>query len=125
AARIALVVGGCGGIDLALVTALHAQGLRVVVMDLASSLQARPLPDGVARIADDLREELSVIAAFKALAVEHSHLDYLVNVAGYTSALQPVEELGTSTFDDIHAGNLRGMLLCCKHVLPVLRAGND
>ena len=125
AARIALVVGGCGGIGLAIVTALHAQGLRVVVMDLASSMQARPLPDGVARIAVDLREEFSVIAAFKALAAEHPHLDYLVNVAGYTSALQPVEELGTATFDDIHAGNLRGMLLCCKHALPLLRAGND
>jgi len=123
--RKALVVGGCGGIGHAVVRALLDQGLQVVVMDLPGSLQSRPLPDGVETFAVDLRDEASVADAFHALAARHPALDYLVNVAGYTSALVPVQDLDVTVFDDIHAGNLRGMLLCCKHALPLLRRGTD
>ncbi len=125
AARTALVVGGCGGIGDAVVTALLAQGVQVVVMDLATSLLARPLPDTVQGIAIDLRDEASVLAAFAQLATRHRAIDYLVNVAGYTSALAPVAQLDMAMFDDIHAGNLRGMVLCCKHALPLLQHGSD
>ena len=62
ASRTALVVGGCGGIGHALVGALLDQGVQVAVMDLPGSLQSRSLPDGVAKIAVDLRDEASVAA---------------------------------------------------------------
>ena len=123
ASRTALVGGGCGGIGHALVGALLDQGVQVAVMDLPGSLQSRSLPDGVAKIAVDLRDEASVAAAFQELSARHPALDYMVNVAGYTSALVPVQELEMAEFDDIHAGNLRGMLLCCKHALPLLQRG--
>lgn len=120
AGRRAVVVGGCGGIGHAIVQALAAQGVQVVVLDLAASLAARALPEGTAGIELDARDEASVAAAFARLAEDGQGIDYLVNVAGYTGELQPIQSLDMAAFDDIHAGNLRGLLLCCRHALPLM-----
>ncbi len=120
--RTVVVVGGCGGIGHAMVQEFAAQHLTVVVMDLPASLAARSLPTPISSIAVDVRDEASVESAFAQLADTHpGGIDYLVNVAGYTGDLRSVEHLDTTMFDDIHSGNLRGLMLCCRHALPLLR----
>lgn len=116
-----VVVGGCGGIGLAIVLAALAQQARITVIDLPGSLEQRQLPAGVLGIAADIRDPGQVQSAFSRLANHHDHVDGLVNVAGYTGGLQPLQTLADSVFEDIHQGNLRGALHCCQQALPLLR----
>lgn len=116
-----VVVGGCGGIGHAIVQAAHAQQAHITVLDLPQSLQQRRLPAGVNGVAVDIRDADAVASAFQRLAESHPLIDGLVNVAGYTGGLQPLEQLDQEQFEDIHAGNLAGALHCCRHALPLLR----
>ncbi|KRG58306.1 SDR family NAD(P)-dependent oxidoreductase [Stenotrophomonas sp. JC08] len=116
-----VVVGGCGGIGHAIVQAAHAQQAQISVVDLAQSLQQRPLPDGVHGVAADIRDPAAVSAAFAQVAAHHPQIDGLVNVAGYTGGLQTLDGLEAAVFEDIHQGNLRGALHCCQQALPLLR----
>lgn len=115
------VVGGCGGIGYAIVLAALAQQVQVSVLDLPASLAQRQMPGDVDAIALDIRDAQQVAAAFAQMAQRHSHLDALVNVAGYTGGLQNLEGIDDTLFDDIQQGNLHGALQCCRHALPLLR----
>jgi 3-oxoacyl-[acyl-carrier protein] reductase len=114
-----LVVGGAGGIGMAIVTALKDVGAEAIVMDLPTSLAARSLPRGVAVRKVDVRREESVEAAFADLPP----LTGAVNVFGYTPDLAPVAELAIDTFDDAMSANLRGVFLCCRKEAPLLSGG--
>src|SRR5690606_2856498 len=118
AAKHVAVLGGAGGIGRALVAALSARGDDVVVLDLPASLERhRPSVDA---IAVDIHSEASIEAAMRALAARSPSLDGFVNLAGYNSMIQPLAETGTDYFDDILSGNLRGVFLSTRAVLPLL-----
>src|SRR5690606_36245806 len=90
----------------------------VVVLDLPASLERhRPSVDA---IAVDIHSEASIEAAMRALAARSPSLDGFVNLAGYNSMTQPLAETGTDYFDDILSGNLRGVFLSTRAVLPLL-----
>lgn len=121
-ARIVLV-GGCGGLGLAVMKACVAIDLRVAVLDLASSLEARALPAEVEAIALDIKDEASVTAAFADLHGRWEGAEGLVNFVGYTGDLDPAEQIETATLDELLAGNLRGTFLSSREGLKLLRAG--
>lgn len=115
--RIA-VLGGAGGIGRAVVADLTTAGYDVVALDLAVSLTRHASP--VPAIEIDILSETSVETAMAALADRWSAIDGFVNLAGYTSAVQPLSETSSDYFDDIVAGNLRGAFLATKAVLPMM-----
>lgn len=117
-----LVVGGCGGIGRALVSAALKADLRVAVMDLPASLEKHAPPKGVITIPVDATSEESVGTAFKSLGRRWSSLDAHVNLAGYMNTLTPVEKYSLAEFEDILAGSLRSSFLCARSAIPMLRA---
>ena len=116
------VLGGCGGIGMALVAACLENGLEVAVMDLPQSLAERSFPDGVRQIPLDARNADQVQAAYRQLAQAWPHLDGLVNLAGYTGEFLPMDELPLEDIDDVWSGNLRATAMSCRCALPLLRA---
>jgi NAD(P)-dependent dehydrogenase (short-subunit alcohol dehydrogenase family) len=118
-ARRLVLLGGCGGIGRALTARAMAEGRAVTVLDLPASLDRHPVPDGVAAVPVDLRDPVSVAAAFEGLGP----LSGFVNLAGYMTGLRPVEDTSLDEFDEMMSGNFRGAWLAAQAALPLLRAG--
>lgn len=121
-ARRMVVVGGCGGIGRALVSAARALSIEVKVMDTARAIDATPAQPGVDQIACDVSQEDQVQAAFDAIGATWGRIDALVNLAGYTGERIPVAEMPTREWDDIVNTDLRGMFLVARASAPWLRA---
>lgn len=114
-----VVVGGCGGIGLALVHAAVALDLRVTVFDLATSLATTPLPARVTAHPLDVTDEAAITAAFATLT---DGIDALVNLAGFTLACLPISDLTQADWHAVLAANLTGAFLIARAALPLLRA---
>jgi NAD(P)-dependent dehydrogenase (short-subunit alcohol dehydrogenase family) len=124
--RAALVTGGSSGIGLAIARALGADGYGLTI--------AAHRPRRLARAAEGLRDEgleVQPVSAdvgreedVAALIARHrdtyGRLDVLVNSAG-TGAMQRIEKVRTRLLDRIVAVNLRGLVLCTREALPLLR----
>lgn len=121
-ARIA-VVGAAGGIGRALTRALVAGGCVVVALDLPASLEGADLPEGVARIALDATEAVTVARAFGEVADAAPHLDGFVHLAGFTAPRARLEETDEAVWREVMDGNLTSAFLCARAALPLLSRG--
>jgi 3-oxoacyl-[acyl-carrier protein] reductase len=122
-ARTIAIVGGAGGIGRAVVAGLKAAGDDVVVLDLPVSLERHKLE--VPTIGIDILSEDAIDVAVAQLASRWPKLDGFVNLAGYNAKLQPLADTATEYFDDVIAGNLRGVFLSTKAVLPLMGGGGS
>lgn len=120
-----VVVGGCGGMGRALVSAAMGLGLRVAVLDMARSVELFPPPPGTLVQPCDVRDEAAVNAAFERLRTEWGGVDGLVDLAGYTGERIPLEQMKTQEWDDIVGTDLRGMFLVARACAPLLRASAE
>ena len=71
----------------------------------------------------DVTDEASIAAAVEACMSRFGRIDVLHNNVGISVAGGDAEvtELTTEAFDRIMAVNLRGTVMACKHVLPIMR----
>lgn len=117
-----VVTGGCGGIGGRLVTAALETGLRVAILDLPKSIAENPPPAGVSVHACDATDEAQVAAAMAAASESLGDVHYLVNLAGFATALTPVVELDPADFAEVMDGSVRSTLLCSRAAIPAIRA---
>lgn len=71
--------------------------------------------------AADITVEADIVNMVQACMNEFGRIDILHNNVGVAGAAgdAPVDSISSEVFDQIHAINLRGMVLTCKHVLPI------
>ena len=71
----------------------------------------------------DVTEEPALIEAVRAIVDRHGRIDVLQNNVGvaYTGGDSPLADLDEASFDRVMAINLRGTVMACKHVVPVMR----
>jgi NAD(P)-dependent dehydrogenase (short-subunit alcohol dehydrogenase family) len=110
--KVVLVTGAAGAIGSAVAEAVVRAGGLAVATDMAGKA-------GIDHALDVAAEEdwQRVIAALDAAA---GRLDGLVNAAGI-AALGSVEETDYATWRRVHAVNLDGTFLGCKHAMALLR----
>ena len=130
--KVAVVIGGSGGIGAAAAQALAAEGARVVVTWRSGEAAANALLAGfpgeghLAR-----RAVIEDSATLTALAGEveraFGRCDILVNTAGYTKPI-PIGDLDALTdefIDDMFKVNWRGQFAAIRAFAPLLKASGD
>ena len=136
AGKIAVVVGagqspGEGiGNGRATVLRFAQEGARILAVDrdLASAEETAALAaaEGGECLAfqADVTREATLAAAIEAAVRRWGRIDILHNNVGVSIAGgdKPLLELTEEAFDRVSAINLRGTIMACKHVVPVMRA---
>jgi meso-butanediol dehydrogenase/(S,S)-butanediol dehydrogenase/diacetyl reductase len=128
--KVALVVGGGRGIGAGIATSLAQAGADVIVADydMALALDTVTTIEGLGRrsaaLSVDVRSAESVFGMIDEVERDFGRLDIAVNNAGIVS-LGSVGELSIEQWDDVMTINLRGVFLCCKAELALMRKGRS
>ena len=123
--KVAIVTGANSGVGWAVARRLAKQGARVVLADIddaqtrARSLADEPGGEGLA-VKTDVSDVTQVDALFDKCRSVCGRLDYLVNCAG-VDRVNTVEDATIEEWDWIVGVNLRGVFLCCRAALPLMR----
>jgi 2-hydroxycyclohexanecarboxyl-CoA dehydrogenase len=128
--KVALVTGAAQGIGRAIATRLAEEGAKVAIADIqedvasktASDLKSAGLDTRAVKL--DVTSLESAIAAVTTVERDLGPVDILVNNAGWDK-LEPFVESTPDTWDRVIAINFRGVLNCCKAVIPVMQSRGD
>lgn len=114
--KTAVVTGGARNIGLAIARAFLKSGAKVVVADLS------PPPDdsGLLFCKTDVSCEQDVVAMADFAEQHCGGMDVLVNNAGIC-AEAAIAQTELEQWERVMAVNVRGVFLCAKHSLPLLR----
>lgn len=125
--KVAVITGASRGIGLALAQALVAEECNVVITGRSEQTLKAALeklnPYRATAIPCDVSDASSVGKLFAAIKKRHANIDVLVNNAGISHALNPVEQLAFETWKHVIDTNLTGMFLCTQAALPLMAAG--
>jgi NAD(P)-dependent dehydrogenase (short-subunit alcohol dehydrogenase family) len=126
--QIAIVTGGGQGIGQQIALRLAAEGAVVVIADINES-GSRETADLIARsggrearvLPTDVSSEKQVADLIAATLNQEHRIDILVNNSGIMGPVKRIEDISVEEWDVTMAVNLRGMFLCCKHVMPQMK----
>lgn len=127
--RIALITGAARGIGEAIARAFIADGARVILTDIAleaGQRTAERLGDRASFLRLDVRDESHWVEALDTIGQRHARLDVLVNNAGITGfedgfVPHDPEHASLEAWHAVHATNLDGVFLGCKHAIKAMR----
>lgn len=128
--KTALITGAARGIGLSIAEAFKREGAMVLMTDIRDELgrsECDRLGPQAAYRRLDVREESDWIAAMNDVRERWDGLDILVNNAGitgfedYPEAHDP-ERASLQAWRGVHATNLDGTFLGCKHAIRAMRA---
>ena len=126
--KVCIVTGAALGIGRACCERLADEGAILALFDvldaegeaLAAALQARGVRAAYWHV--DVADEASVRAATNAVVERFGALHALVNNAGISGSTKPTHEITEAEWDRVQAVNVKGVLFCCKHAIPHLKA---
>ena len=133
--RVAMIVGAGQspgqGVGNGRATALlfAREGAAVVCVDRTleaaeeTAAAVRAEGNAATALAADVTSEAQIEAMVAAARAEHGRIDVLHNNVGVSLAGgdAPLESITEAAFDNVFAINLRGMVMTCKHVVPLMR----
>jgi 3(or 17)beta-hydroxysteroid dehydrogenase len=121
--KVALVTGGASGLGAASVRMLVREGAKVAITDLneeAGQALAKELGDATRFWRLDVTREEDWTSVVDAVLATFGRLDVLVNNAGM-GIVKDVETLTLQEWRLVHAVNLDGVFLGCKHGIRAMR----
>lgn len=120
AGKTVVITGGSAGIGAGIARLFAAAGARGAVLDLAPA--ADP-PQGWLAVQADVREEISLTAAFEGIRRELVTIDVLVAAAGVVPPWRRTESLDLTEWDEVFKVNARGIAATLLHALPLVSDG--
>ena len=121
--KTALVTGAASGIGLQTSIRLAEEGARVMMTDInleEGLQQAEKLVTNAAFLKLDITEEEEWISVLDETVKRFDRLDILVNSAGMV-LIADVEQITLEDWRKVHAVNLDGTFLGCKHGVRVMK----
>ena len=120
--KVALITGAARGLGLSMAERFVAEGANVVLADvLDASAQAQRLGPAAHYVACDVSRAASVQDLVQQALARFGRIDVLVNNAGIEFA-KTVEHTTEAEWDALMGVNLKGVFLCARAVVPVMRA---
>lgn len=128
--KVAIVTGAAQGIGWHYARGLAEEGAQVVVADVLDPAPAVERIEAAVQGASvigqpcDVSDPAQAAALIKRATDEFGRLDVLVNNAAIFAKLKPsrTEDIDVEEWDRVMAVNLRGIFLCVKSAIPVMRA---
>ncbi len=119
--KVAVVIGGAGGIGKGCASALAGRGAKVVIADLASvnfdevckGIASESGSPDVSGFPVDVTSEESVTKLADEVLKKHGTVDILVNAHGINLKVASVD-IPVDGWDKLFAVNVKGTMLCCK-----------
>ncbi len=126
--KIAIVTGGGQGIGRHIALRLGQDGAIVVIADI-NEKGSEETAEMIYRISGqtakvvptDITYEGQVINLIKGTLEIVNKIDILVNNSGIAGPIKNIEDISIEEWEETTAVNLRGMFLCCKHVIPIMK----
>src|SRR6266446_2243620 len=125
--KVAIVTGSAQGIGRAIAARLAAEGAKVAIADIQEAAASNTAAEirGAGGLSCAVKLDVtsleSAMAAVAAVERELGPVDILVNNAGWDK-LEPFVDSLPETWDRVIAINYRGVLNCCKAVIPCMQA---
>ncbi|MBZ7924789.1 SDR family oxidoreductase [Ensifer adhaerens] len=133
--KVALVMGGAGAIGAATSSLLAEHGAKVIVTHLSSERDTAAATKLVGELGSercvalpaDVADTASLLLLRQAIEANHSHIDILVNAAGYTIPVPhaDLDALTDELIDAMFKVNWRGQYAAIRTFAPLLRASGD
>lgn len=128
--KTCIVTGGAVGIGYACVQRLAEEGAAVAIFDRLDA-EGEALANAVNHAGGkarywhvDVTREADVSRAIAEVADHFGGVDVLVNNAGISGSTKLTHEITEEEWDLVQAVNVKGVLFCTKHALPLMkRAG--
>jgi NAD(P)-dependent dehydrogenase (short-subunit alcohol dehydrogenase family) len=126
--RVAIVTGGGRGIGKGIASEFIKEGARVVIADVdddtarETEQELSSAGGTVKAVHCDVSQEMDIRSLLDETEASFGSLDVLVNNAALGVYLSVVDATAED-FDRAVAVNLRGVFLCIKHAVPLLRKG--
>ena len=127
--KVAVITGGGTGIGLATARLFAESGYSVIITG-RDARRLKRAANGISTkhgqataIVCDVRDSASVKKLFSEIGKQHPSIDVLINNAGVSHALAPVDQLRVETWRDVVDTNLTGTFLVTRAALPLMRAG--
>lgn len=127
--KVAVITGSGQGIGKIYAQWLANEGAKVVVADInyekaqsvAAELNAQNLE--ALAVSVDVTNEMQLKETVQKIIEKFGTIDILVNNAAMFSTLKmkSFEEISSEEWDQVLAINLKGMFLCCKAIVPIMK----
>jgi 3-oxoacyl-[acyl-carrier protein] reductase len=125
--RVAIVTGAARGIGQTYCLALAREGARIVAADILSCAETVAQVQQAGGEALGVTTDVANAQSTQALAAQtvqrFGRIDILVNNAAVYGGLKltPFEQIPEAEWDQMMAVNVKGIWLCCKAVMPVMK----
>jgi NAD(P)-dependent dehydrogenase (short-subunit alcohol dehydrogenase family) len=127
--KVCVITGGAGSIGRAAAKLLHAEGAKVMLLDLdAVALQQAAAQIGGERVAwaaADITKSDQVKAGVADTVRQFGKIDVLFSNAGNFGVVAPIADYPEDVFDAVLAVHVKGAFLAAKHTVPQMNDGGS